>query len=95
MTLIQIKDPGLAEAAKAKLNEYMTELSKSISPDHQVSLQASPYSIIALSPRGSTPSVTELYKNYPLPGEALMYDVIRTVVSTSTDTKVYMSSPPS
>lgn len=95
MTLIPIKDPRMADSAKAKLNEYMAELSRSVSPDHQVPPQASPYSVIALSPKASTPSVTEMYKNYPLPGEALMYDIIRTVVSKSVDTNVYTSTSPS
>jgi hypothetical protein len=94
MTLVQIHDEKMAYAAKSKLNEYMRELSKGISPDHQVSPAASPYSIISVTPPGEIPSITELYKNYPLPGEALMYDIISVSVNQSTNTKVYTASPP-
>ncbi|KAI9359840.1 hypothetical protein BD770DRAFT_385627 [Pilaira anomala] len=85
ITLLEIKDKSLAKAARSKLEEYMYELSKSVPIEHQVLPANSPYTLLSLSQPGTTPSVTELYKNYPLPGEALMYDIITSVVQKSTN----------
>ncbi|KAI8640657.1 hypothetical protein BD408DRAFT_369629 [Parasitella parasitica] len=84
MSLLQVPDEKMAKMAKQKLDEYMYALTKRISPDHQVSLTASPYSMITSAPPGSTPPVTELYKNFPLPGEALVFDIVRTIVEKNT-----------
>lgn len=91
MALIHYKDEETAKMARGKLREYMKELCKNVSPDHQVSPSASPYSVISIVPPGTIPSVTELYKNYPLPGEALVFDIISTTVNRTTDTKTYTS----
>lgn len=85
MILLQVNDEKLNRVAKAKLNEHMHALTKSIAPDHQVSPSASPYSMLTAAPPGPTPSVTELYKNYPLPREALIFDVVRTIVEQNTE----------
>lgn len=79
--MIQVKDEMLAKMARTKLGEYMGALKKSFPYDHQVSLDASPYSIISISADVNALSVAELYKNYPLPGEALVYDIINTTVN--------------
>lgn len=92
MTLIQHEDEGTSRMAREKLKEFMRELSKSVSPDHQVSLSASPYSVLSIAPPDSMPHVLELYKNYPLPGEALVYDIINTTVDRTTDLNAY--TPP-
>jgi hypothetical protein len=83
MTLIQVQDRRMATAAKLKLDEYMYELSKRIPPEHQVSPAASPFSVLSFAPQGATPSISELYKTYPIPGEALAFDIIRTTVDLS------------
>ncbi|CEP18845.1 hypothetical protein [Parasitella parasitica] len=80
MSLLQVPDEKMARMAKHKLNEYMYALTTRISPDHQVSLSASPFSMVTSAPAGSMPPVTELYKNFPLPGEALVFDIVRTTV---------------
>ncbi|KAI9254957.1 hypothetical protein EDC94DRAFT_231320 [Helicostylum pulchrum] len=80
LTLIEIKDKSMAKAARSKLDEYMYELSQNIPLDHQVSSSESPFLLLTVSQPGTTPSVTELYQNYPLPGEALMYDIITCTV---------------
>lgn len=84
MSLLQVPDETMIKMAKSKLNEYMHALTTRVSPDHQVSPSASPYSMITIAPPGSTPPVTELYKNYPLPGEALVFDVVRTTIEQNT-----------
>lgn len=94
MTLIQHKDDETSNMARGKMREFMRELSKSISPDHQVSLSTSPFSVLSIAPPGSTPPLLELYKNYPLPGEALVFDIINTTVERTTDLRVYTSSLP-
>jgi hypothetical protein len=81
MTLIQVQDEKMATAAKLKLNEYMYELSKLVPPDHQVSPSASPFSVLTLTPQGTTPSISELYKTYAIPGGAMVFDIIRTTVN--------------
>lgn len=83
MTLVQVQDESLARAAKMKMKDYMYEVSKRIPPDHQVSPSASPYSIISFDPQRSVPSIIELYKTYPLPGEALAFDIIRSTVESN------------
>ncbi|KAG2236553.1 hypothetical protein BDF21DRAFT_428014 [Thamnidium elegans] len=80
LTLIEIKDKSMAKAARSKLDEYMYELSQNIPLDHQVPPSESPFLLLTVSQPGTTPSVTELYQNYPLPGEALMYDIINSTV---------------
>lgn len=74
----------MAKAARSKLDEYMYELSQNIPLDHQVSSSESPFLLLTVSQPGTTPSVTELYQNYPLPGEALMYDIITSTVQKNT-----------
>ncbi|GAN02163.1 hypothetical protein MAM1_0017d01604 [Mucor ambiguus] len=80
MSLLQVPDDTMVKMAQQKLSEYMHALTKQVLPDHQVPLSASPYDMITVAPKGSTPPVTELYKNFPLPGEALVFDVVRTTV---------------
>ncbi|KAL9551803.1 hypothetical protein MBANPS3_004074 [Mucor bainieri] len=80
MSLLQVSDDAMAKMAQQKLSEYMHALTKQVLPDHQVPPSASPYGMITVAPKGSTPPVTELYKNFPLPGEALIFDVVRTTV---------------
>lgn len=80
MSLLQVPDDTMAKMAQQKLSEYMHALTKQVLPDHQVPPSASPYNMISVAPKGSTPPVTELYKNFPLPGEALIFDVVRTTV---------------
>jgi hypothetical protein len=85
MILLQVNDEKLNSIAKSKLNEHMHALTKRVAPDHRVSPLASPYSMLTVAPPGPTPSVAELYKNYPLPREALVFDVVRTIVEQNTD----------
>ncbi|KAK4513630.1 RPA43_OB domain-containing protein [Mucor velutinosus] len=80
MGLLQVPDDAMAKMAQQKLSEYMHALTKQVLPDHQVPPSASPYGMITVAPKGSIPPVTELYKNFPLPGEALVFDVVRTTV---------------
>ncbi|CAO3656090.1 unnamed protein product [Mucor fragilis] len=80
MSLLQVPDDAMAKMAQQKLSEYMHVLTKEVLPDHQVPPSASPYCMITAAPKGVTPPVTELYKNFPLPGEALVFDVVRTTV---------------
>ncbi|CAO3656120.1 unnamed protein product [Mucor fragilis] len=80
MSLLQVPDDAMAKMAQQKLSEYMHVLTKEVLPDHQVPPSASPYCMISFAPKGVTLPVTELYKNFPLPGEALMFDVVRTTV---------------
>ncbi|KAI8081892.1 uncharacterized protein B0P05DRAFT_596186 [Gilbertella persicaria] len=85
LLLLQVPDNDMVEAAKAKLREYMYELSIGISEDHQVSPIGSPFTILSLAPPNTAPSMADLYKNYPIPGEAMIYDVLRTVVDRGTN----------
>jgi len=84
MSLLQVPDDTMAKMAQQKLSEYMHALTKRVLPDHQVPSSASPYGMITVAPKGSTPPVTELYKNFPLPGEALVFDIVRTTVDRNT-----------
>ena len=89
---MQTQDKAIVDMARNKLKAYVKELSKSISPDHQVLPSASPYTILSMTPSGSTPSIAEFYKNYPLPGEALIFDIVNTTVNQNIDTSFAYSS---
>lgn len=81
MSVINIHFDGTFNTkVDSKINEYMFELRRTILPDNQVVSSASPLAILSAVPPGQTPSLNELYKNYPLPGEALMFDIIQTTV---------------
>lgn len=81
MAISQAKDGELEKTAKLKLGEFMGSLKKSVLHDHHVSLAISPYSHLFISADRNATSVTDLYKNYPIPGEALIYDVINFTVN--------------
>lgn len=80
MILLQVEDEKITAMAQSRLNDHMHALTRLVSPDHRVTTSASPFSMLTIAPPGPTPSVTELYKNYPLPREALIFDIVRTVV---------------
>ncbi|KAI8636172.1 hypothetical protein BD408DRAFT_426541 [Parasitella parasitica] len=92
MILLQVQDESIAKLAKSKLNDHMYALTKRVSPDHRVSPSASPFSVLTSAPPGPTPPITELYKNYPLPREALIFDIIRTIVEQNTDNLAALKS---
>ncbi|CEP08073.1 hypothetical protein [Parasitella parasitica] len=92
MILLQVQDESIAKLAKSKLNDHMHALTKRVSPDHRVSPSASPFSVLTVAPPGPTPPITELYKNYPLPREALIYDVVRTIVEQNTENLAALKS---
>ncbi|KAL9556121.1 hypothetical protein PS6_002525 [Mucor atramentarius] len=79
-----LDDERIAAMAQSRLNDHMFALTKRVSPDHRVTTSASPFSMLTVAPPGPTPSVTELYKNYPLPREALIFDIVRTIVEQNT-----------
>ncbi|KAK4519907.1 uncharacterized protein ATC70_010151 [Mucor velutinosus] len=80
MILLQVEDEKITAMAQSRLNDHMHALTRRVSPDHRVTTSASPFSMLTVAPPGPTPSVTELYKNYPLPREALIFDIVRTIV---------------
>lgn len=80
MVLLQVEDERITAMAQSRLNDHMHALTRRVSPDHRVTTSASPFSMLTIAPPGPTPSVTELYKNYPLPREALIFDIVRTIV---------------
>ncbi|KAI8988511.1 hypothetical protein BDF20DRAFT_953575 [Mycotypha africana] len=81
VNLANIPNESLSRKAKLKLREHMHALSRVVPAEHQVSPDVSPYSLLTITPPDSAPDVFELYKNYPLPAEALMFDVVRTTVA--------------
>ncbi|KAI8081859.1 uncharacterized protein B0P05DRAFT_63902 [Gilbertella persicaria] len=83
VTLSQVKkqDQKAAHLIKARIDLYMNELKLKTSPDHQVTPSTSPYSIVSIAPSNTLPSATELYKHYPLPFEALSFDLIQAATS--------------
>ncbi|KAL9553116.1 hypothetical protein MBANPS3_003424 [Mucor bainieri] len=80
MILLQVDDERITAMTQARLNDHMLALTRGVSPDHRVSTSTSPFSMLTVAPPGPTPPVTELYKNYPLPREALIFDIVRTIV---------------
>lgn len=81
MSVIQTHFDGTFKTeVNTKLNEHMHELRKRILPDNQIVSSSSPLAILSTVPSGQTPSLNELYKDYPLPGEALLFDIVETTV---------------
>lgn len=80
MAVIQLHtDESIKAQVDEELNKYLYELRKNILPDNLVPT-VSPFNILSSVPPGKLPSLGELYKNYPLPGEALLFDLIQTTV---------------
>ncbi|OBZ87833.1 hypothetical protein A0J61_04114 [Choanephora cucurbitarum] len=50
------------------------------SPDHWVSTDRSPCSVVSIAIPNRLPPVTELYKQYPLPFNAMVHDIIQTAL---------------
>ncbi|RCI05177.1 hypothetical protein CU098_007613 [Rhizopus stolonifer] len=86
VTLSQVKElnENTANQIKAKIRFCMKDLTMHVLPDHQVTPTNSPYSIIAIAPSDKLPSPTELYKHYPLPFEALSFDIVQVASSKVT-----------
>ncbi|KAI7891383.1 uncharacterized protein EV154DRAFT_508048 [Mucor mucedo] len=93
MVIIDIKDEQLAKRAKTRLVEYMGVLKKSILNDHQVSLAVSPYFNRYASADSNATSLPELYKNYPLPASAFIFDIINSTINENIgDVETYLQS---
>ncbi|KAI8361819.1 hypothetical protein EDC96DRAFT_512620 [Choanephora cucurbitarum] len=95
LAIMQQVDMYTSSVIKHQLQECLSEIGYYFSADNMVSPVASPYSILAPTSTPSTPSSlyssssasstlssNELYEKYPIPGEAMLYDVIRTLVDT-------------
>ncbi|KAI9477795.1 MAG: hypothetical protein EXX96DRAFT_568259 [Benjaminiella poitrasii] len=89
MTLAHVKDESVSDIAKQKLMEYIYELYGLISPENRITSILSPYTIISIATPNSVPSVSELYKQYPIPAEALMFDLVRTTVEKNANSLLY------
>lgn len=80
MSVIRLNNGPIKSQIDRKLNEYMFELRRVISSDNHVVSETSPFTILSTAPLGEMPSLHELYKDYPLPGEALLFDIVQTTV---------------
>lgn len=91
MVIVDIKDEKLAKRAKSRLVEYMGILKKNVLNDHQVSLTASPYSNLSISADDNATSLPELYRNYPLPASAFIYDIVNSTINKNIgDVETYL-----
>ncbi|CEJ02206.1 hypothetical protein RMCBS344292_16218 [Rhizopus microsporus] len=75
--LLQSKDPSVTLSTRKKIEEYMIVFESVAYLDQEVVAHTSPLTLI--SPTSSV-SIQELYKNYPLPAQALLFDVVHKTI---------------
>ncbi|KAG1474302.1 hypothetical protein G6F56_000439 [Rhizopus delemar] len=85
VSVMSLKESTVTLKTKIKIKEYMDEFSNSISPEHHISSKTSPLSSVSwANPEFTLPS-QDLYELYPLPAEALIFDVVQTSVTDITN----------
>ncbi|KAI8368724.1 hypothetical protein BD560DRAFT_398528 [Blakeslea trispora] len=67
-------------AIQEKLKAFLDLWKTCNSPNLCVSSDHSPYSIVSIAKPKKLPPATELYKQYPLPFEAMAFDIIQTTI---------------
>ncbi|KAI9265591.1 hypothetical protein BY458DRAFT_476631, partial [Sporodiniella umbellata] len=85
VSIANLKNKTVSHKTQKRIMEFMDEFKKTISPDHHVSSNTSLLSSVSwTNPEINIPSL-ELYEHYPLPCEALVYDVVQSSVAAFAD----------
>ena len=74
------QDENFLQMVKQRLKACLHIWQEYASPDHWVSTDRSPCSVVSNAIPNRLPPVTELYKQYPLPFNAMVHDIIQTAL---------------
>lgn len=78
MSLMHSSDTDIK--MKINIEEFMKEFKKSVSPDHHAFSHSPLFSRVTSNTTETSTSLHSMYKHYPLPVEALIFDVVHSSV---------------
>ncbi|CAO3696589.1 unnamed protein product [Rhizopus stolonifer] len=85
VSVMSLKESTVTLKTKIRVKEYLDEFNKSISPDHHIPSKTSLLSSVSWTNLEFTLPSQNLYELYPLPSEALLFDVVQASVTDITN----------